>query len=231
MSLSFMQSPNMQLAGVRGTRGWLAGICLVPKFRDRRLGPVLFTEYLTLLKEQSSIELLQFECITQNARALKMYTNFGCEIDGALHYYNVDVPSPDLNAGDLQVASDTSKIDLRLPWLQHTTAYSWQREVSVMLNGVHRQFIFKRESNDDVELAFAVEVKRDPPRVNGIAYRHRPTQEAFVDCLRRVAAILGVGELTFPNEPESSDLTPLLDAVGKRDETSQKHLTLAIERK
>lgn len=219
-----------RLEAIRGKRAWLAGIFLAPDYRGRRLGPLLFQEYLTLLKERSSVDILQFECVLQNHRALKMYQNFGCVITGALFYYHVEVGEPDPNAGTLELVGSDTNIDLRLPWLQHTTAYSWQREFSVILTGFHQQFLFKRASEDEVALALAVDTTSQVPRINAIAYSNRPRADELLDCLRRVAAKLGVSQLDFTNEPETSDVSALLEVIARRNELSQKHLILAIER-
>lgn len=219
-----------RLQAIRGKRAWLAGIFLAPEYRGRGLGPLLFQEYLNLLKERSSVDILQFECVLQNHRALKMYQNFGCVITGALFYYHVDVPEPDANAGTLELVGTDAQIDLRLPWLQHTTPYSWQREFSVILTGFHQQFLFKRPSEDEVALALAVDTTSQVPRINGIAYSSRPRADELFDCLRRVAAKLDVSQLDFTNEPETSDVSVLLEVIARRNELSQKHLSLAIER-
>lgn len=219
-----------KLGAIRGKRAWLAGIFLAPEYRGRRLGPLLFEEYLTLLKERSSVEILQFECVLQNHRALKMYQNFGCVITGALYYYHVDVAEPDANAGSLELVGNDTKIDLRLPWLQHSTAYSWQREFSAILSSSHQQLLFRRPSDDDVALALAVDTTSQVPRINAIAYSSRPRADELLDCFRRVAAKLDVSGLEFTNEPETSDVLPLLEVIARRNELSQKHLSLAIER-
>jgi hypothetical protein len=226
------------VAAVRASRGWLA-ICLVPAFRGKRLGPMLFTEYLQLLREKSSLTLLQFECITQNTRALSMYERFGCVVDkdvGDLLYYHVKFDAEGPHAGDgngvVEMVRESEDVDLDLPWLQRRQFYSWQREMTVLLTGVHRMFGFRRAGSEDVVLTLAVEPGRDPPRVNGVAYKEgeRPGEELFRAALEKVAGILGVKELVFSNEPGSSELITLFEKVGKQDELSQKHLTYTIER-
>lgn len=164
-----------------------------------------------------------------------MYTNFGCVVDGSLLTFHVDLKDNDVAhgvAGEWEIVSDAEGVDLRRPWLQHVTLYPWQREFNVLLSGVHREFVFRRlESSDSYdELAFAVEVLRDPPRINGIAYHKRPTEDVLRSCLNRLAAKLSVSEIVVQNEPESSDIVELLDRVGRRDDLSQVHLTKAIER-
>lgn len=159
-----------------------------------------------------------------------MYENFGCVIDRSLFYHYIEITGADRSASHVALAEETTKLDLRLPWLQHTTAYAWQREFGVILTGVHRQYVFKKAPSNALVLAVAVDVTNESPRVNAIAYNERPTAEEFMDCMRELGTKLQVRKLTFANEPEESDITPLLDAVGRREKLSQKHLTLVIER-
>jgi hypothetical protein len=202
----------------------------------------LLTEYLELLRTHSEVEHLQFECVKQNERALKMYRNFGCQVGGELLTYHVEFEGEELEKEEvggegededrLQMVTEAQNgmMDLRLPWLQHTVPYSWQREFSVLLAGFHRLFLFKRPGLDEVVLAFAVETGRKVPRVNGIAYHTRPGEGVFKNCLLRVAKELGMGKLDFQNEPENSGIVELLEQVARRDELSQVHLTRDIER-
>ena len=181
---------------------------------------------------------------------MKLYLKMGCRIDeplGELRSYQIDVTSPALatklpSSADFVMRTKDS-LELGLPWLQHATGYTWQREFSVLLSGLHRQYVFKRKRADgrpttdvdndaDFEVALAVEIHRKPPRVNGIAYHARPDMGVLLECLKQVARDLDgdIKEIVFANEPECSDITPTLGRIVRRNDLMQKQLLLTIDR-
>ena len=158
-----------------------------------------------------------------------MYQNFGCSVGSMIHAYELEVTGPPTIPGRLSL-KQADRIDLRLPWLQHTLEYAWQREMNTVVNGSHRQYVFEHDGVFIVGLA--VNEAWDPVRIDCIAYQERLLHEEFSDALQLLAKHLGKDKFVVANEPESSGFAKILEAVGKRKEIFSQHLLeLAIEHK
>jgi hypothetical protein len=199
----------------------------VPEFRGGGTGPLLLREYLNLLKQKSTVNLLEFECMVVNDRAMAMYVRSGVSVGHDLVAYSFDDIKPDGDA-DLSLKVE-DKMDLTLPWLAYRTSYSWQRQIVSSLNSSQQQCVFER--NGKLALALMVEEKGDKLRLNQFAYSERPSSELFTKALQVLAHRLGKTNFEVANEPGYSDITEVLSNVGnRRRDLSQKYMSISIDR-
>jgi RimJ/RimL family protein N-acetyltransferase len=221
---------------IRGQRAWVAGFAISPAFRGKGVGALLLKEYLQLLKDKSNIITIQLECIMANTRAFKLYQKFGFSTNFDLWNYVVeDIQSLQSPKATSLTVQTSDQLDLSLPWLQHRTTYSWQREFSALINSPRKVRQFKvLDAEGKLLVAFAVEISKIPARILGFAFESgRLSSSALSEALwvSLEGQVKGI-EVAF--EPEKSELNPILEAVEGcvRDTSLEEHnmiLTLARE--
>jgi RimJ/RimL family protein N-acetyltransferase len=212
---------------IRGQRAWVAGFAIAPAFRGKGVGALLLREYLQLLKEQSNIVTVQLECIMANTRALKLYQKFGFSINYDLWNYTVeDIKSLEpATSTDLTVQT-SDQLDLDLPWLQHRTTYSWQREFSSLVNSPKNMRQFKiLNSKGKLLVAFAVELSKVPARILGFAFHSGHLSASELSDALWIALDGQTKGIEVAFEPDKSELNPLLEGVRgfMRDTSLEEH--------
>jgi Acetyltransferase (GNAT) family len=214
----------------------VAGLAIVPAFRSKRIGPLLLREYLNLLREKSNVRLIQLEVIKDNAQAFKLYSRLGFQANFDLQDFVIEdvqaLPKTTEETGLTVSASD--ELDLTLPWLQHRTTYSWQREFSTLLNSCRgmKQHVVK-DHKDEFVVALAIETAKDPVRITGFAFECGAlTPQRLGRAIRAAIGNTAKGaEVRL--EPDSSEVIPLLEEMQgcKRDRSLEEHhMILDLER-
>lgn len=119
---------GMGLLGVRGSRGWIGGVGVVPQYRTQGIGRMVM-EFLIRQGRALDLQRLQLEVITQNITAHRLYLSLGFEDQRKLLVlYRTGyqpVPAPPDEAADLTIRRAdpaaainalTSLIDIPRPW-------------------------------------------------------------------------------------------------------------------
>ena len=124
---------GIALLGVRGSRGWVGGIGIVPAFRNRGLG----RELMNALRDSAqalALTSLQLEVITGNEAAYHLYQKVGYETLRRL-YILKRTPAPPAASPALLRAVAPVEVLAHFERL-HSTANSWQREPESLLRQV-----------------------------------------------------------------------------------------------
>jgi Acetyltransferase (GNAT) family len=215
---------------------WVSGFSIAPAFRSKSLASLLMREYLTLLKERSIVRSVQLEVISDNIRASKLYHRMG---------FRTNFELVDFQIKDIQALSSTEKAavlniaesdipDMALPWLQHRTEYSWQRESSNLLTSCRGMKQFKVTNREGgLVVALAVEQSRTPHRIIGFAFEKESLTAPVLGAALRAALSSSTQSADIRLEPETSELNPLLEQmVGcERDKRYEEHnMVLQIDR-
>ena len=160
----------LTLLAIRGKRIWVAGLAIVPAFRGKGIGPILMKEYLNMLRERSYADMVQLECIKENVAAHKLYLRSGFQDTFELWDYNIAAGQEVSNDEEALDAAVSDQLDLSLPWLQYRTEYSWQREMSTLLNSANGQKQVVVKQAGDLIVGLAIETTKDPMRIVGFAF-------------------------------------------------------------
>ena len=166
-----------------------------------------------MLRARSDARLVQLEVIKENARALKLYKRLGFKVTTELREYKIEDVKALVKMDNLTVLT-SDQLDLALPWLQQRTNYSWQRELSSLLNSSRdsKQFVVKKGGGDLV-VALAVETAKTPFRITGFAYMKNELISAELAAAIRLAVGDASKGISIVFEPDTSDVVPLLEGI------------------
>ncbi|OZJ02361.1 hypothetical protein BZG36_04475 [Bifiguratus adelaidae] len=191
---------------LRGSRAWCAGFALVPEYRIKGVGKLLMQEYLRVLKQHPLVRSVQLEVFSQNIAARRLYERVGFTKNLHLEGFEFpEVSSLTVPANGDWMTELTDRIDVRLPWLQHTVDYSWQRELSTLINRGAKQFTIRRR---DGTLVFAMVLvarkqETDTLSILAFAFETPPTQEELVHYLSLAAQKLERNKVDITEEPNT----------------------------
>lgn len=123
---------GLGLVGVRGSRGWIAGMGVAPLWRGQGIGAQLLGH---ILSHMAAIGLrrAQLEALTVNTPARTLYERLGFRTLRTLNVYHgplrLDAPHPWGTRGDeARVRPAPPRMALRDFDAYHTVAPAWQRE-------------------------------------------------------------------------------------------------------
>lgn len=128
---------GIAMLGVRGARGWVAGMGVAPEWRGKRVGHELMSR---LIDEARALHLrtLQLEVLEQNVPARRLYSALGFQEIRPLIVYTGSLTPPDQHASLATGAASPaiSPIDLQEALADfdamHPTQPPWQREREVL---------------------------------------------------------------------------------------------------
>lgn len=132
---------GMGLLGVRGLRGWIGGVGVVPQYRSQGIGRMVM-EFLIHQGRALDLQRLQLEVITQNTTAHRLYLSLGFADQRKLLvlYRTGYEPVPALSEGaaslSIRRADPAAALDA-LPALVDLSR-PWQREAEGMRPMVDR---------------------------------------------------------------------------------------------
>ncbi len=120
------------LVGVRGTRGWIAGMGVAPQWRGQGIGARLLGQLLVHMRA-IGLRTAQLEVLEMNTPALALYQRMGFQTQRSLLVYHgpldLDAVSPARHWGDgarLRAASPRTALNDFAAF--HAIAPAWQRE-------------------------------------------------------------------------------------------------------
>jgi hypothetical protein len=193
-------------------------------------------KYLNLLKERSIIRSVQLEVISDNIAAFKLYDRIGFRTNFELMDFQIKDIKALASTKEAAVfnVAESDIPDMSLPWLQHRTEYSWQRETSNLLTSCRGMKQFKATNPEGgLVVALAVEQSRTPPRIIGFAFEKDSLTPQGLGAALRAALSTSIQAADIRLEPDKSELIPLLEQmVGcERHKTYEEHnMVLQIDR-
>src|SRR5205085_1520052 len=99
---------TVNLLGVRGDRGWIGGLGVVPAARRRGLGRALMEAVLAEAPPEVTLEVIE-----QNEAAIRLYEDLGFERVRLLEVWSLDA---EVQASDVRVAEPSPAGERDLPW-------------------------------------------------------------------------------------------------------------------
>lgn len=186
-----------------------------------------------MLRGRSDVRLVQLEVIKENARALKLYKRLGFNVTTELREYEIEDVTALAGMDSLSV-STSDRLDLALPWLQQRTDYSWQRELSSLLNSSRdlKQFVVKEDGGQFVA-ALAIETAKTPFRVTGFAYKKSELTSGELAAAIRLAVGNASKRVSIVFEPDTSDVVHLLEGIDgcvRKTGLEEYQMVLPLER-
>ncbi len=117
------------LLGVRGTRGWIGGMAIVPPLRGHGRGALLLTALIDRAR-QLGLRTLQLEVLDQNAPARRLYARLGFVETRPLVVYAGICASPTQGVSNALASATALPIAEALAHFAslHAEAPPWQRE-------------------------------------------------------------------------------------------------------
>ncbi len=205
----------------------------MPRFRGKGVGSILLREYLNLLRERSDVRIVQLEVIKQNARAFKLYQRFGFTSMLELRDYEIENVRSLPEVQNLTL-STSDQLDLTLPWLQQRTKYSWQRELSTLLNSSRglQQYVI-RGNGEELVVALSIETAKRPFRLTGFAFEKDALTSRDLAGAIRIAVGDASKGISIMFEPYTSEAIPLLAGIDGcvRDTRMEEYqMVLLLER-
>lgn len=220
---------GMGLLGVRGRRGWIGGMGVLPRYRDRGIGRRLMERLIEQARE-ADLDTVQLEVITQNERAYHLYQSLGFETIRrllVLTWTDSLIPLPeyapqpgihiDREPPDRLVDEMQPLITVRRPWQRERTAF---HITAPRLNGL---------------------AARDPEgRLLGAClYRVEGFQAGIMDMvatgleigdlmLAYMLSRLAVSHLSYVNQAEEDPLVPVFQDAGFEETLSQYEMILRL---
>lgn len=182
---------GIALLGVRGARGWVAGMGIAPEWRGKHVGHELMSH---LIDEARALHLrtLQLEVLDQNIPASRLYSSLGFQQTRPLMVYTgaLTPPEPDIPIATSKTPSSVVPIHLQevLPGFDamHPTQPPWQREPDVL--------------------------RRMTPQLDGIGMRDGDTIRAYLLSMPLTSGIsvLDCGSRAPTPDARTADATALL---------------------
>lgn len=122
---------GLGLVGVRGSRGWIAGMGVAPLWRGQGIGAQLLGQLLSGMVE-SGLRRAQLEALTVNIPAQTLYERLGFRTSRPLNVYHgplrLEAWHPKTHGGDARLRPVLPRMALRDFDVYHTVAPAWQRE-------------------------------------------------------------------------------------------------------
>ncbi|HEX8036365.1 MAG TPA: GNAT family N-acetyltransferase [Ktedonobacterales bacterium] len=128
---------GIALLGVRGARGWVAGMGVAPEWRGRRVGHELMSR---LIDEARALRLctIQLEVLDQNIPARRLYSSLGFQEIRPLVVYTGPITPPELESSAEPGKASSAVVPLQLHEAladfdaMHPVRPPWQRERDVL---------------------------------------------------------------------------------------------------
>ena len=130
---------GIALLGVRGERGWVAGMGVAPEWRGRRAGYELMTRLLAVARALG-LRTIQLEVLDHNTPARRLYSQLGFqELRPLIVYTGVGTPPEEdapagIDAAPMSIAPLPLHEALADFDAMHHTAPPWQRERPSLLH-------------------------------------------------------------------------------------------------
>lgn len=214
---------GLALLGLRGERGWVAGMGVVPAQRRRGLGRALMAALIDQARARG-VRTLMLEVLEDNARAIALYRAFGFRETRRLDVLLLELPLPgpaarDMDAGDAQ------------RWIaeRRTAPEPWQRDDPSLprwaaplapLTGLE-----VRERGERTGAAVIVAGGGRSVLLQAHAAGESPSATAHA---LLVAARARGESLRYLNVPEGDPVGAAMRAAGARIEARQWEMALAL---
>lgn len=214
---------GIAVLAVRGDRGWVGGMGVVPEARGHGLGATLMHE---LLSEARALGLrsVDLEVLVQNAPAIRIYESLGFRRTRGLGVWSLD--PREVAAPDRAVATLDSRRCLDAYEAFHPTRAPWQRDRATLEHVSETLQAFGCAANSGVEgwVLYRVTGAR-----GNIADLVSIPDGAGARCEALLAALMrahpGVG-FRLLNLPEDDPAAPALRALGGRVDERQHEMTI-----
>jgi ribosomal protein S18 acetylase RimI-like enzyme len=222
------QVVGMGLLGVRGTRGWIGGMGVIPAYRRQGIARRVM-EYLIRQGEEAGLGRLQLEVIVENAPAYHLYQTLGFQVERRLLVLVREEapppPAPD-GAGLIVKPAAASRLLSRLPALIDAPR-PWQREAdSIRALGRDLQGIAAFRSGTQPPVGVCL---YHAERYHlGLLDAAADSPEAGHALLAHLLAVFPRARMSYLNIAEGDPLLPLLRGLGFRQTLSQYEMTLPV---
>lgn len=212
------------MLGVRGQRGWIGGMGVVPGWRRRGIGRRMMQHLITQARAQG-LHTLQLEVITQNEGAYHLYEGLGFETRRTLHVMVCSLHQANGRAAPLSVG--------KIPAARAVEAYAhlphpeppWQRELEHVPPRLLRTLAATH--NDAVTGLLAYVDETLGLSLQALA---ATTPEAGA-CLLNALFDRNYGaKVTYLNVPTDDPMLPMLRASGFTTTITQYEMLLTLPR-
>jgi ribosomal protein S18 acetylase RimI-like enzyme len=216
------------LLGVRGDRGWIGGMGVVPEHRGRGTGLAVMNAVLGAARPRK-LRRIDLEVLTQNAPAIQIYEALGFQRRRTLDLWvrQSDATFP-LPPSDTVKALDVDECLARFDEL-HEVAPPWQRDLPTlrrMAGALHALGI----TDGDLIMSYAL-YRMEGARVRTVdvaaaAGRRMAMIESILRALIRDRA---GSPLHFVNLPQDDPASTVMHRIGAEVEMQQHEMTLVLD--
>jgi GNAT superfamily N-acetyltransferase len=227
-ALDGRQVVGMGLLGVRGTRGWIGGMGVIPAHRRQGIARRVM-EYLIRQAEEAGLRRLQLEVIVENGPAYHLYQSLGFQVERRLLVLTREEAPPPTRAngaGLIVKPAAVGRLLSRLPVLIDAPR-PWQREVdSIRALGRDVQGIAAFRGGTQAPVGVCL---YHTQRYHlGLLDLAADGPEAGHALLAHLLAEFPLARLSYLNIAEDDPLFPLLRGLGFKTTLSQYEMILPL---
>lgn len=193
--------------GTRGKRGWCGGFGIVPEFRGSGASTLL-AEQIVRVARETGLDTLQLEVLTQNVRAIKLYTRVGFTITRLL--LGLEIATSALPAGSTTLQSEPVAEEALLSYFAGGDQPCWGREqVSILAAPVESIIAIGPDGRIN---GLVMQRGDDKIRIQALLLQSKLTDAELASLLRQAAG--SASGIQVYNEPEDSLLLARYQALG-----------------
>jgi ribosomal protein S18 acetylase RimI-like enzyme len=220
---------GMGLLGVRGQRGWISAVGILPRYRGHGIGRQLMN-YLIDQARLAGVDTVQLEVITQNERAYRLYRSLGFQTlrrllilvwsEGPMPF-----PSPDLDP-ELTIGPEAvhSLVEDMQPLI--TVRRPWRRERESL--DATRQHLLGLAARDGRGSLLGACIYRVEGFQAGILDIAAATVEAGDYLLANLLRRGVVSHVSYVNLTDDDPLLPIFQDAGFQETLSQYEMILHL---
>jgi ribosomal protein S18 acetylase RimI-like enzyme len=227
-ALDGRQVVGMGLLGVRGTRGWIGGMGVIPAYRRQGIARRVM-EYLIRQGEEAGLRRLQLEVIVENTHAYHLYQSLGFQVERRLLVLvrEESPPPPGVDGAGLIVKpAAVDRLLARLPDLADAPR-PWQRETD-SIHALGRALQGIAAFRDGMQAPVGVCLYHTERYYLGLLDVAADSPEAGHVLLAHLLAAFPLARMSYLNIAEGDPLLPLLRGLGFRQTLSQYEMTLPL---
>lgn len=211
---------GMARMGTRGKRGWCGGFGIVPEFRGSGAS-VLLAEQMVRVARETGLNTLQLEVLTQNVRAIKLYTRVGFTTMRRL--LGLEIATSALPAGSDTLRSEPVAEEALLSCSAGGQP-CWGREQASILAAPVESII--AIGPDGRINGLVMQRGEDKMRIQTLLLQSKLTDAELASLLRQAAG--SASSIQVYNEPEDSLLLARYQALGFAEFFSQYEMFVKL---